>query len=91
MSANGLFRALVEIGKNKLTNKNNDNIKINEHKKVKVQGRRLCQFVVTIPAEFEWRGKKQAKLQLTINRTEQSIKWVARRLEVGRMRCLPYA
>lgn len=35
MSANGLFRALVEIGKNKQTNKNNDNIKINEHKKSK--------------------------------------------------------
>ena len=69
------------------TNKNNDNIKINQHKKDKVQGRRLCQFVVTIPTEFEWRGQEQAKLQLTINRTEHSITWVARRLKVGRMKC----
>ena len=69
----------------KKTNKNN------EHKKEKVQGKRLRQFVVTIPIEFEWRGKEQAKLQLTINRTEYSITWVARRLEVGRMRCFNYS
>lgn len=50
-----------------------------DREKNKVQGRRLCQFAVTIAIEFEWRRQEQAKLQLTINRTEHSITWVARR------------
>ena len=58
----------------------NSSTRCDRKKKNKVQGRRLCQFAVTILTEFEWRGQERAKLQLTINRTEHSITWVARRL-----------